>query len=159
MDSGWKVLGGTISSTVHVNEGRLGAGMGGLGIDDPPVEGNFYSKSWFIKNVLGLQMCLSEIMCKVDLFAWQGMGLEDTKVGWSMWDLRSCWAVIPNGGLGTIIKLMSEMGWCKRMTYDTRGRRRLVFKSFFWTKVTFLTEIYLFALICFKYMFCVNSNV
>jgi len=54
---------------VHVNEGGLGAGMGGLGIDDPPVEGNFYSKSWFIKNVLGLQMCLSEIMCKVDLFA------------------------------------------------------------------------------------------
>ena len=47
-------MGGTISSTVHVNEGRLGAGMGGLGIDDPPVEGNFYSKSWFIKNVLDL---------------------------------------------------------------------------------------------------------
>ena len=161
MDSGWKVWGGTISSVVQVSEDGLRAGRGGGNGHSCPLvdQGNFYSKSWFIKNVLGLQMCLSEIMCKVDLFAWQGMGLEDTKVGWSMWDLRSCWAVIPNGGLGTIIKLMSEMGWCKRMTYDTRGRRRLVFKSFFWTKVTFLTEIYLFALICFKYMFCVNSNV
>jgi hypothetical protein len=49
-----------------------GLGWGGWALMPPSRGGKFHSKSWFIKNVFVMEMCLSERMCKVDLFAPQG---------------------------------------------------------------------------------------